>query len=618
MKWIYILLAGLLLLLAKPARANHLVGGEFQLKHLGNYFYELNLHVYGDVAGLSGPQGNEDQLVEVSIFSKQTNQLMETIVMPIISTDFVPYNNTACQTGSVQTKILFYQIQREFLPSVYNSPGGYYVVWERCCRNVAVGNIVAPQTVGLVYYAEFPAVIKNGQPFVNSLPELPPMPPDFLCVGELYQYSMQATDADGDSLAYSLTLPLKGNTSTAVVTSPGLPGPYPPVDWLPGYSLNAMIQGTPALTVHPRTGLISVRPSLAGLFVFAVKCEEFRNGVKIGEVQRDIQVKVNNCLVNNPPTVKVNLPNTTQPYKEGDTLIVSAATNYCYQFNFADPNIGQLVSLKIETANTVDKPQVTPASGIISTNGQVLTGQLCWQPCNPASAGGVFNVNLIVMDNACGGIATDTLRITVKVVRPQNIPPKIVVQGSTAPITFGQAYNFKLISTDVNNDPLTVQMTGRNFDPVALGMKLTPVTGQGQVTSDFSWQLNCGQEILPNGYDLVFRVKDASCYGSTTDSVMVSLRILPEPKDTVEFLPPNIFTPNEDNRNDFFVMPTLPRDNCSDTFQEIRIFNRWGMEVFKSASRQFAWNGKNVSDGIYYYVIRYNKKKYKGHVTIVR
>jgi gliding motility-associated-like protein len=608
-----------LLLLANTAWADHLVGGEFQVTHVGNYTYDISLNVYGDMAGLTGPQGNEDQFVDVSFFNKQTNQLVETFRLPLEATDIVPYNNTTCQTGSVGTKLLVYQLRRDLLPSVYNSSGGYYLVWERCCRNAAISNIQLPQNSGLVYYAEFPAVLKNSQPFVNSMPVFPPMPPDYLCVQELYRYSMKANDADGDSLVYSLTVPLKGHTLALAghEKEPGLAGPYAPVDWAAGYDLNTMIQGNPALSVDSRSGSISVKPTQAGLFVFAVKCEEFRNGVKIGEVRRDIQVKVNNCSINNKPAVQLNLPHPGLNYQEGDTLIVSKETNFCHQFTFTDPDVGQTVNLKVETENLLFKPQASVTSGTIVPNGKVFTGQLCWQACNLPNADSIFKVNLIIFDNACANGATDTLHLIVKLVRTINTKPNISIQGATEPVVFGLPYQFKVLSTDADNDQLTVQMQGQGFDPVSQGMKLNPVSGQGQVVSDFSWKLECGQEILPDGYELMFIVNDNSCTANRADTTRVRLQVLPTQATTIEFLPPNIFTPNNDGLNDLFVMPVLPGDNCSDVFQEIRIFNRWGMEVFQSASREFAWDGKNVSESTYYYLIRYKKRNYKGYVTIV-
>ncbi|HRX00614.1 MAG TPA: gliding motility-associated C-terminal domain-containing protein, partial [Cyclobacteriaceae bacterium] len=60
----------------------------------------------------------------------------------------------------------------------------------------------------------------------------------------------------------------------------------------------------------------------------------------------------------------------------------------------------------------------------------------------------------------------------------------------------------------------------------------------------------------------------------------------------------------------------LPLDNCISQFQAIRIYNRWGKEVFKSTDRDFKWYGKGEAAGVYYYLIKYSNKEYKGALSI--
>ena len=68
---------------------------------------------------------------------------------------------------------------------------------------------------------------------------------------------------------------------------------------------------------------------------------------------------------------------------------------------------------------------------------------------------------------------------------------------------------------------------------------------------------------------------------------------------------PNAFTPNGDGHNDHFkpFMPYMFVDHI-----DIKIFNQWGNLVFQSSDPDILWNGKqqnngkNVSEGVYYYV----------------
>lgn len=619
MKWFKFWLAALFVCCCQAGWSAHLVGGEFQITYKGNFVYEIQLNVYGDNATL-GP-GNQDAIVDVAIFERGTNNLVETFPMSLMTTAFVPYINQQCVAGSVQTKILTYRLTRTLAPNQFYSPNGYYISWERCCRNQDIVNLLNPSLAGFVYYAEFPAVVRpNGGPMENSSPVLPPMPPDVLCVNELYQYSMQASDPDGDSLVYKMSEPMNGFTYSGNPKTQFMPGPYPLITWRPPFGLNTQINGTPRLNIHPETGLISVKPNLSGIYVFAITVEEWRDGKKIGEVRRDIQVKVANCPVNNEPTISLRPPGATQDYQPGDTLFVTDATDYCYQLRFTDPDIGQQVSIKVEPVNFTQKPVVTPTVGTIQQVGQVLTAQICWADCNVNSPNQLYKVNLIVTDNPCGKFATDTLELSFLVVPKPNALPQIVAQNvvnGEINVNVGDALKFNLLSTDADKDELTLHMTGKGFNPEAEGMQLGPKAGKESLLSAFTWTPTCEQQNRREFYDVNFIVKDNSCFPNHADTVSVRLRVR-ELEDQTIFLPPNIFTPNNDQRNDFFVAPTLPLDKCDDTFQEIRIFNRWGQQVYRSASRQFAWDGNNVSDGVYFYTIKYQKKKYKGHITIVR
>lgn len=82
---------------------------------------------------------------------------------------------------------------------------------------------------------------------------------------------------------------------------------------------------------------------------------------------------------------------------------------------------------------------------------------------------------------------------------------------------------------------------------------------------------------------------------------------------------PNTFTPNGDGLNDYFEIPGLAQ------FPEHRltIFNRWGNEIFRSRNYQNNWNGSNLGEGTYYYVLELKLhtgrwETFKGFVTIIR
>jgi gliding motility-associated-like protein len=81
----------------------------------------------------------------------------------------------------------------------------------------------------------------------------------------------------------------------------------------------------------------------------------------------------------------------------------------------------------------------------------------------------------------------------------------------------------------------------------------------------------------------------------------------------------NIFTPNGDGINDYWIIADMPG-------YEIIIFNRWGNELLRKELINFAWDGtthqgEKCSDGVYYYIIQHLQKKetiHKGFLQLIK
>ena len=97
---------------------------------------------------------------------------------------------------------------------------------------------------------------------------------------------------------------------------------------------------------------------------------------------------------------------------------------------------------------------------------------------------------------------------------------------------------------------------------------------------------------------------------------------------------PNVFTPNSDGFNDFFIPKTVVSSNPKANVDHIdmTIFNRWGKVMYTTEDPHINWDGKNqnnnsdCADGVYYfvcdvYIITLNgleKFNIKGAVTLIR
>ena len=498
------------LVLIGPARATHIVGGEMELIYNSGNSYTLALNLYFDAVNGSATALDGD--LTASIFEKSTNKRMANVLLPLASNTFVNYSNPACTRPTLSTRKLVYSRNITLAADTYNSAQGYYVAVERCCRNVSIGNIVAPYNAAQTFYLEFPAVVRNGQPFIDSTPRIFPPLADYACVNELFYYEFGGVDINGDSLVYALITPLNGHAN-GDVPKPAVaaPAPYAPVTWLPPAPpipgvpprpplgpLN-QIPGSPTLAINPATGRLTVRPLDQGLFVFGVSCSEYRNGEKIGETRRDFQLLVLSCSVNAKPELLL-LPNPASKvvYQPGrDTLRLAPGGNRCVRLRFTDPDPNSQLSLSLSPVNFSGQlPNFTTAtSGAVRRPGapDTLTATLCFPECFDTK-GQVFRLDVVVADDGCSLPKRDTVRVAFTAAPPRNAPPVITTTaGSPLPlrVRVGDLVSFDVVASDPDADPLQLEMTGQGFTPSALGAVLSQGTAGNQQRGRFTWRVDC-------------------------------------------------------------------------------------------------------------------------------
>ncbi len=352
------------LLFSLGAQATHIIGGDMSMRAVGTTpgLFLLQLNQYWDETKTSS--ANRDASVTLLVYRKQNPVLVEQITLLLKETLPLTFDNAACATLRQLnfTQAKYYETY-QFDTSKYTDPGGYYIVWERCCRNDNLTNVNSNTAdgAGMVFYLEFPPMIKNGARFSNSAPDFRLPNGDYICINKPFTFNAGATDADGDQLKYSLVTPLNGYTNRSVPSSfdQSPRDDYPTVSWAPGYSLTNIIPGNPPLTISPSTGQLTVRASQVGLFLFSVQCEEYRNGVLIGVVRRDFQLPVVDCSKNTPPPAVVmanGKPASDVAWCGSNPLVLTVEKNplWAYQWQKDGANL---------RGSTTDTLQVT-ASGL--------------------------------------------------------------------------------------------------------------------------------------------------------------------------------------------------------------------------------------------------------------
>ena len=219
-----------------------------------------------------------------------SNMAFTSFVMPrlgMVQLD-PPLDSCAVDPGICVEEAVFSSII-----SLPPSATGYHMYWGICCRNGSVVNIINPLNVTELFHTYIP---NNAIWLTNSSPSWTNFPPVFVCQGQDVNFDHSATDADGDSLVYSLYTPYQSNNPTYNANTPPDNINFTPVPWETGFSANnpLNVSGTP-LVIDPQTGLLSGIPEDIGQYIVGIKCEEYRDGVKIGVIVRDFQFNVVNC-----------------------------------------------------------------------------------------------------------------------------------------------------------------------------------------------------------------------------------------------------------------------------------------------------------------------------------
>ena len=383
---------------------------------------------------------------------------------------------------------------------------GYYIQYQMYSRNSIITNLIDPDLKGISVFAIIPDPAL-GQ---NSSPDFGDYPNDaYFCLNRTNSFIWPVTEPDGDSLVFSLVQPLNSN-GTANGSSPGS-GAYPYYSTCPyavGYSLTSLGPGTPPFTINSVTGEISGSPAINGNFVFAVRVEEFRNGLKIGEVRRDVQYAVELlCTKINSPFISINNEVDSSGISS-DTLsiIINVKDSLCFDLEFGVSQNGiindtskmflKLNSNNFDLSGSFVQPNADTVSvgsnntflsyynwenisgdtvffNLDTNNSGVDSGYIeftgfgyfryCWQaPCEGIDS--TFYILIDAYSKDCSGINQSQKNMSVNV--KKNPPIVFFDITDSISITLDTEICIDLLATDTANidDTLAIRPSFGNFD----------------------------------------------------------------------------------------------------------------------------------------------------------
>jgi gliding motility-associated-like protein len=454
-----------LLLWQGEAHATHALGGELSYECLGNSQYRVTLNFYRDCNGVAAPTNCNNGL----LFHVRSTQCVGNFDMcfspnPTIEiiTPICPSETDRCisANGTYGVEKYTYTAIVDLLP--YAGCGGtdWIFYWSICCRNNAITSLNDPGNRELYLDAK----LNNTAGLCNSSPTFTNSPAAYYCLGEQINYNPGAVDADGDSLAYAL---IQARTTN------GTPIPYQP-----NYSFAQPIRnagGANAVTLNPQTGTVTVTPNVLQVSVVTYQVKEYRNGVLVGEITRDVQFVIRPCTGNSPPVATG--VNGTNAY----TLQVCAGAPVSFTVNSSDPNAGQAVSMNWNGG--------IPGANFTTSGSPFPTGTFTWTPTVADIGNNTFTVH--VQDNGCPIIASNDYGYTIQVTPPStpaNAGADLSVCGTVA--TLAGVLPFP----QVQGTWTVINGTGtfaNNHSPT------TTVSGLSQGVNTFQWSVNyltCGTQ----------------------------------------------------------------------------------------------------------------------------
>lgn len=186
----------LITLISLSTYATHLMGGQIVATNIGGYDYEIQLTAYRDTIGI--PMSSF-ALFEISRDSAG-------VMIPINTLSVLADSMSG---GLVTGVSAAYGVEVYTYTDTITLPSdGYYTIsWKDCCRNHAIVNML---NAGAEHFALSTSLtVDSLNP--NSSPSYLSLPVAYLPSDTLWQYNPLPFDPDGDSLAWSLTVPLGDN-----------------------------------------------------------------------------------------------------------------------------------------------------------------------------------------------------------------------------------------------------------------------------------------------------------------------------------------------------------------------------------------------------------------------
>lgn len=434
MKKIYFLL--FLLLQYETSLGSHAMGAEITYSCLGNNQYIFNYTLYRDCNGIVAPSS-----INLAIGS-QSAILNPTPNSPEQLPTVCPTLLTTCNGGS------YLGIEKWVYTGVATLPSGPVTAYfSISARNASITTILNASTFNL-----FVSAYINSSSDCNNSPVFDSSPITVICQGSTYCIPSFASDPDGDSLSFEFVTPRSGPSFSDTL------------DYLPGYSSNQPLTSIPPITINSLDGTICISPVIAPeVSPMAILVSEFRNGVLIGQIVKDIQVSVVAC--NN------YLPSITG-FNGTPSTLLSVCSDQQNCFFIASVDLDMTDTLIVNWDGSI------PNTSTTNSFGKRDTLYVCWTPSDSDTLQ-QHCFYATVSDNHCPFPGSSIKRFCMNVIpssvcNPVNVDEIAVNTFNVYPQPASDEINFRFEAIRPRQVLVIYQLTGREegFFPIT-GDRLT-------------------------------------------------------------------------------------------------------------------------------------------------
>ena len=386
-----------LALIVVPAWATHQRAGEITYRRIGDLTYEVTIITYTQAYSLADRNELTLQWGDgMSSILPRTNGPAGTTPAGYPSDHIGEIIGPS--SDSIRKNIYTGQ-------HTYAGPATYLITLEDPNRNAGIMNI--PNSVDVPFFLETELVVN---PFVgiNNSPLLTLPPVDKACVGHPYLHNAGAYDPDGDSLSYKFVV-CRGEGGEPI----------------PGFKMpNEVDQANPStFTIDPATGnILWDKPTMLGEYNFAFQIEEWRNGIRIGYVTRDMQIRVLAC-VDEAPVIKPLM----------DTCVI-AGDSLTYAVSATDTDLDKIaLTATGQPFILAESPAVFEQS---SDSLGLATGLLQWRTACSHIKRTPYQIYIKAIDNARPVSLFDIYTLNISVIGPKTLNINAVPVGNSINVSW--------------------------------------------------------------------------------------------------------------------------------------------------------------------------------------